>query len=60
MLFDRYIPLAPTLSVLMLSGALALVVAGQRFRALNERAALREYEAIEIGYNAGIRAKEAA
>ena len=55
MLFDRYVPLAPALSVLMLSGALALMVAGRCIRTMNDRAALREYAAIEIGYEAGRR-----
>lgn len=53
---DRYVPLAPTLSVLLLSGAIALIVAGRHIRANNDRAALREYDAIELGYQAGLRA----
>lgn len=60
MLFDRYVPLGPALSVLMLSGALTLIVAGRYMRTVNDRAALREYAAIEIGYNAGVRAEAAA
>lgn len=59
-LLNHYVPLGPALSVLMLSGALALIVAGQHMRTVNDRAALREYAAIEIGYDAGVRAKAAA
>lgn len=55
-MFDRYVPLAPTLSVLLLSGAITLMVTGRHIRAINDRAALREYDAIELGYQAGLRA----
>lgn len=55
MFVDRYIPTAPSLSVLLLAVSVAIAVADRRICAVQDGAAEREHRALQLGYHAGLK-----